>query len=68
MHTDKNKEFMIKKSEGGLYEYLQEFKHENQVDYNGIIRINDPRKVYFEVFVIILAIYNCFGIPLEICL
>lgn len=35
---------------------------------SGILRINDGRKIYFEIFVIILAIYNCFGIPLEICL
>lgn len=33
----------------------------------GLIRINDPRKIYFDVFVIILAIYNCYSIPLEIC-
>lgn len=36
-------------------------------DTSNIILINDRRKVYFEIFVIILAIYNCFGIPLEIC-
>ena len=36
-------------------------------DTKGILRINDPRKIYFEIFVIILAVYNCFGIPFEIC-
>jgi hypothetical protein len=59
---------MIKRSEGGLYEYLQEFKQESKIDYKGVIRVNNTKKVYFEIFVIILAIYNCFGIPLEICL
>lgn len=54
-------------SEKGLYEYLQEFREEHEIDKTGIFQINDPRKIYFEVFVIILAIYNCFGIPFEIC-
>jgi len=59
---------MIQKSEGQLYEYLQEYKQETKIDFTGVIRVNDTKKVYFEIFVIILAIYNCFGIPLEICL
>ena len=50
-----------------MYEYLQEFKEEIHIDKSGIFEINHPKKIYFEIFVIILAIYNCFGIPLEIC-
>ena len=40
---------------------------EVKVDHAGVVRINDKRKIYFEIFVIFLAIYNCFGIPFEIC-
>ena len=49
------------------YSYIQEYQEPINADFSNIIRINDRRKVYFEIFVIILAIYNCFGIPLEIC-
>ena len=58
---------LICRSYGGLYEYLQEYRQDVVVDTEGIIRINDHRKIYFEIFVIILAIYNCYGIPFEIC-
>ena len=37
------------------------------IDKSGIFEINHPKKIYFEIFVIFLAVYNCFGIPLEIC-
>lgn len=58
---------MIKNSKNNLYEYLQEFREIVEIDKTGIFEINHPKKIYFEIFVIILAIYNCFGIPLEIC-
>ena len=67
MHKIKNKDFLIKYSEGNLYEYIQQYKEEVKIDTKGILRISDPGKIYFEIFVIILAIYNCFGIPFEIC-
>ena len=54
-------------SENDLYEYLKEFREEVIIDKSGIFEINHPKKIYFEIFVILLAIYNCFGIPLEIC-
>lgn len=31
-----------------------------------MIRINDPRKTRWDLLIILFAIYNCFGIPLEI--
>lgn len=68
MHAKKKRYFMICQSSESHYQYLQEKQKEIVIDDKGIIRINDSRKVYFEVFVIILAIYNCFAIPLEICL
>ena len=69
MHRGNNKsqEFRIRKS-GKDFEYIQEYKKEVEVSTKGTIRTNDPSKIYFDVFVIILAVYNCFGIPLEICL
>jgi hypothetical protein len=31
-----------------------------------MIRVNDPRKTIWDLFIIIVAIYNCFSIPLKI--
>lgn len=67
MHAKKGRTFNVIHSDNKQYQFLQEEKNKVVIDYRGIIRINDSRKVYFEVFVIILAIYNCFGIPFEIC-
>jgi len=31
-----------------------------------MVRVNDPRKTNWDLFVITLAVYNCFSIPFEI--
>jgi hypothetical protein len=31
-----------------------------------MLRINNPKKTYWELFVILLAIFNAFAIPIEI--
>ena len=49
-----------------MYEFIQEERVVKTQDYTGLIRINDYRKVYWDIFVINLAIYNCFSIPFEI--
>ena len=72
MQSLRDKKFLIIHSskdpkDPGNYSYIQEYQEKVVVDNSNIIRINDKRKVYFEIFVIVLAIYNCFGIPLEIC-
>lgn len=68
LQQKKGHKFLIQSdSENNLYQYLQEFREEVEIDRSGIFEINHPNKIYFEIFVIILAIYNCFGIPLEIC-
>ena len=67
LQQKKGHKFLIRNSDNNLYEFLQEHKEIQQIDKTGIFEINHPKKIYFEIFVIILAIYNCFGIPLEIC-
>jgi hypothetical protein len=57
-----------KKRLDGQYDFdIQERPKKNlNSDVRCMIRMNDPKKTIWELFVIILAIYNAFFIPVEI--
>jgi hypothetical protein len=53
---------MVHKSEDGTFVYMQEPLRE-QFDPKTkwfMLRVNDPKKTYWELFIIGLAIYNSF--------
>lgn len=37
-----------------------------KLNFNFLLSVNSPRKIYWDLFVMILATYNCFQIPLEV--
>lgn len=51
----------------GMYVFQQEdFEEQEEHRTKYMIRVNDPRKTIWDLFIIIVAIYNCFSIPLKI--
>lgn len=52
---------------GGLYVYETEELADSEEDRGRfMIRVNDSRKTIWDLFIITVAIYNCFSIPLKI--
>jgi len=45
---------------------MEELKQEGKKNYKGLIRINDPKKTYWDLFSIFLAVFNCYAIPFEV--
>ena len=57
----------VVKSEDGTFLYMQEpLPFTQNLMKPWMIRVNNPNKTYWEVVIIILAIYNSFQIPVEI--
>jgi len=57
---------LIKHSDDGYMYFEQEKVNSTENMSKWMIRVNDTRKTNWDVFIIILAIYNCFSIPFEI--
>lgn len=45
---------------------MEEQRLDGNKNFKGLIRINDPKKTYWDLFIIFLAVYNCYSIPFEV--
>jgi potassium voltage-gated channel Eag-related subfamily H protein 7 len=54
------------KDGGFSFNYVEREKVDRFVGKKCMIRVNNPNKTYWEIIVILLAIYNSFSIPIEI--
>ena len=60
---------ILKKSENGSFYYMGGNQNESLKEVGEkscIVGINATRKKIWDIFIIVLAIYNCFQIPIEI--
>lgn len=56
---------MIRKASDEEFDYLEASKEALNTSNVWILRLNDPRVSRWDMFIIILAIYNCFSIPFQ---
>ena len=54
---------IIKQSSTDDFEFLEEEIEHINLSQKGIFRLNDPRMTRWDLFIIILAFYNCYSIP-----
>ena len=52
--------------ERGDIQYQEVVRHQEQQSQLLMIRMNDQRKVYWEIIIIFFALYNCLETPIEI--
>jgi hypothetical protein len=45
---------------------MEEERVDGNKSFKGLVRINDPRKTQWDLFIIVLAVYNCYSIPFEV--
>ena len=63
----KNKMKLIAAQDGnGDWRYQEQPREEPPTSHLLMVRMNDERKIYWEVIIIVLALYNCLETPIEI--
>lgn len=67
ININQKKKRLFSVMKNGMYVFQQEdFEEQEEDRASFMIRVNDPRKTIWDLFIIIVAIYNCFSIPLKI--